>query len=513
MSQIAYRANLTASGFPFLVKDFGRSVVLKQFDQNYVPSTTTSAADVAKEVGVPQMYFCENVLPTAEGFKSVSYRTVTPTNDPSETNFIDVHQVRDIDENHALISFTGDARVFICIAPLYTWVSIPAPAGLRDRLITTAHVQGTTYIYLGKQGCYKYNFSTNLLEPVTLAGLNGPTILGIVSSQGYLVAWSDTSVAWSSTIDPTDFVPSITTGAGGGSIEGTKGAITVLKEQSQGFIVYTTKNAVAAVYSNNARYPFNYRPISGAGGLNDLRQIGGEESGASHWIYGTAGLQQITTQQSLTIFPEVTDFVSGKYIDSFNWTTKEIESDIIDGTIMKRRLEVIASRYLVISYGTVGPKYTHALVYDLALKRWGKLRLTHVSCFACDIAPPELDLPKESIAFLTESGSIQVVEMDSIKYPGKGVAYLGNYKHTRTRQIQLQAVDISKSRSEGTLELLDKIRYESGTKATMPLYLARVSENNLHYISSAVAASHSLVLLGSFDLSYLELHYNVHGRR
>ena len=50
-------------------------------------------------------------------------------------------------------------------------------------------------------------------------------VVGITQSTGYMIAWTKNTVAWSSTIDPTDFVPDSLTGAGGGGVEEVKGAI------------------------------------------------------------------------------------------------------------------------------------------------------------------------------------------------------------------------------------------------------------------------------------------------
>jgi hypothetical protein len=70
-----------------------------------------------------------------------------------------------------------------------------------------------------------------------------------------LLAWNETTLYWSSTTDPTDFTPSLATGAGSGGVQNIKGAITIAAPISTGLIVYSNQNAVAAVYSGNARFP------------------------------------------------------------------------------------------------------------------------------------------------------------------------------------------------------------------------------------------------------------------
>jgi hypothetical protein len=84
------------------------------------------------------------------------------------------------------------------------------------------------------------------LVAVTLTGLVAADILGVVGVSGYLIAWTKSVIAWSSLLSPTDFTPSLATGAGGGSVQGARGDIVVCLAHTVGFVVYTNQNAVAA---------------------------------------------------------------------------------------------------------------------------------------------------------------------------------------------------------------------------------------------------------------------------
>ena len=53
MAQVTYRANLSAASFPFIALNFGRSVIVKAYDNNYLPSVS-SKEDADKDTGVPQ---------------------------------------------------------------------------------------------------------------------------------------------------------------------------------------------------------------------------------------------------------------------------------------------------------------------------------------------------------------------------------------------------------------------------------------------------------------------------
>lgn len=53
MGQVVYRANLSAPNFPMLSGNFGRTVIVKGQDQNYIGSSLlVSPADADKDVGV-----------------------------------------------------------------------------------------------------------------------------------------------------------------------------------------------------------------------------------------------------------------------------------------------------------------------------------------------------------------------------------------------------------------------------------------------------------------------------
>ena len=78
MAQVLTRLNLASTAFPFLSEFSGRGIIVKQSDQNYVPSTV-SKEDLDKDIGIPQVYYCHNIMSTGQGYMSVAYvRTVTP---------------------------------------------------------------------------------------------------------------------------------------------------------------------------------------------------------------------------------------------------------------------------------------------------------------------------------------------------------------------------------------------------------------------------------------------------
>jgi hypothetical protein len=78
MAQIRYRANLSAKDFVYSSQQWGRSVVLKQYDQNF-SRQIVSPTDPDKDIGIPQIFYCHNVFPQAQGFQSVGIPNIIPT--------------------------------------------------------------------------------------------------------------------------------------------------------------------------------------------------------------------------------------------------------------------------------------------------------------------------------------------------------------------------------------------------------------------------------------------------
>jgi len=86
----------------------------------------------------------------------------------------------------------------------------------------------------------------------------------------------------------------------------------------------------------------------------------------------------MSSQKAQIVLPEITDFLAGKVFEDFDEVTKELSLTELTAT-MKKKTKFISSRYLIVSYGIT--EFTHALIYDIALERLGKLKIAHVDCF------------------------------------------------------------------------------------------------------------------------------------
>ena len=492
-----YTVPLKQPEFPMLSSQAPRTVM-----QN---SETASSG-----VESPGLIYCHNIMPTSYGFDSIGYISQVPPYSPATTAFTDVRTVYSSDRERFYLAFTSDGSVYALDFGTTFWnkLTISAPTNSED--ITVGTVNGISYIFFKNIGAYVYNSATKTLIPTTLVGLDLTKVIGVTASYGYLIAYTENSVAWSSTLDPTDFVPSLTTGAGGGDVSGIGGAIRFIVPNSLGFIIYSDTNAIAGTYTGNVKYPFKYREVDNSKGGISLDRTAYESNSAEQFAYTKAGLQALTSQKAVTLLPEVTDFLAGKEIETFNEATLSFDS-IKFNTTLNKKIKFIASRYLVISYGVAS--FTHAIVYDIVLKRLGKLLIDHADCFEyVGTIGSQVEVSKESIAFLLPTGEVKLVDFSSAA-EANGVALFGKFQYTRSRMITLhrvaaEDVEVSYNLNVHSLVSLDGKTYT-------PYAGIEVYNNNgiREFAFRRTGINHILVLIGRFELNSLILSYTLNGRR
>lgn len=527
MSQIVYRGNLSAKAFPLLTDFQGQTVIVPGPDNTFNRSLV-STEDLDRDVGVPTLFYCHNVLPAPYGFNSIGYETTIPAIIPAVTTFTDTKILR----SNAISSTTNGPRFYFAPQPSGThytfilggtkWLPISNvvsyPAGTN---ITYATLQGISYIFFAGIGCYKWDSLSNSLISVTLGGLVAANILGITAYQGYMIAYDSANIYWSSVLDITpsanavDFVPSLTTGASNIRPEGAKGPITVVLPATFGIAIYTTSNIVSAVYSGNSRYPFNFKEVVASGGCTSGDYITYDANTGNQYAYTTSGLQTVTATATQTVFPEITDFLAGQDFEDFNETTLQFTASTLTAP-MKKRLTSVADRYLIFSYGITS--LTHAIVYDMTQKRYGKLKVDHVSCFEFEYLDPALsDAPRRSIAFLKADGSVSIVNPSVTFANSKGVILLGKFQYVRSRLLTLENLTFQSVHDNQACQAWDMVSVSGGTLDSTTLYpmynVTPPGENQQSYNTHKTGKNHSILLVGGFFLSSFVLTFHIAGRR
>lgn len=517
MAQTQYRINLSAKDFVFLAAQWGRSIILKQYDQNF-SRQIVSPSDPDKDIGIPQIFYCHNTMPAAQGFASVGYDVIAPSI-PGITGVSQTEFYKNTDQSIGFLAFiytAGAVTVYSLPNGSLAWTKVADVVSTSEVQVTTANVNGQTYFWFPSVGCFTYSPSSNSFTAVTLTGLTISAILGITDSFGYMIAWSVDSVAWSSVVSATDFTPSLETGAGGGGVQAAKGNIFICKHHVFGFIVYTDLNAVASVYSGNARFPFNFREIVGSGGLTSQQMADTDSESGNQYAYTTSGLQLISITQGNVVFPELTNFIGGGRFEDFNEATLQFISTVVTPGTINKQIAVISNRYLVISYG-IATQFSHALIYDIGMKRWGKVKINHVQALTYHGMNTDFEEARTTLGFIDNTGQISLVDFSLDSANTHGVIILGRYQHVRNRTITLLEVapETMQANSPSNLQLYDLPTLDGKT------FLPAVALNQTpkstalapYYECRITGLNHSLLFIGAFALDSCVLAYIPNGRR
>lgn len=519
MSQIVYRGNLSSAFFPFISELQGRTVIVGGQDQNF-NRQLQSSADLDKDIGIPQLYYCHNVLPNGNGFQSVGYEVrISGVSVDGQSQIFTVREDATSSKGYLMKGPDGwrvvtNENVGWSSPQTTFWDPNTSSFGLLPvgSQLTLAHVSGITYIYAEAWGCLRYDFVLQRFEYVPLSGLNTNVIVGITESNGYLIAYSTNSVAWSSTITATDFVPSLQTGAGGGSVEGIKGPITCGSPTSNGFTIFTQVNAVSVLYTGNSRYPFQFSECTGSGGVGSLERVTYEADSGYNYVYTSKGFQVIQSKSAQTVFADVTDYLAGQYFEDFDEASQTFTYQTLTIPLQKK-MTLIASRYLVISYGV--NSLTHCIVYDTVQKRFGKLKVEHTDCFEYELLTEDVsDIPKKAIAFIQRDGTVLVVNF-AISFTNRsGVALLGKYQYVRSRHLYLDSAEIENATPGGALTVNCLTSYDGKNfnLITPGTVLVQSRNTAVYGFGSPGGINHTLLVQGCFNLTTTELAFHIGGR-
>lgn len=543
MSQVSYSANLAADDFPLLSQLQSRTVIVGKNDQDY-ELEINSNQKLQKEKRFPQAYYIHNAMPSGQGYQSIGYIQKI-LNHPTATDFRGAFILRDTSENKSLYSPAG-GKNYIWDRNFNEWRSINPIMAVETNLVTVAYLNGETYIFYEKIGCFKYNKTTQLFETVVLIGLVSANINGICAAQGFLLAWDDLNFIYRSQPgSPLNFTPDSALGSGAGIPEDIRGKIVVVLPIANGYIVYTTANMVAAVFQTNIRYPFNYKEISGSSGVVSPDHVSWQDNVGDHYAWTIAGLQKVNKSQAIAIFPEVTDFLTAKIFEDYNTIIDSFEVTKLTSQL-NVQVTVVGSRYAVISYGVVSGLFTHAIIYDLAFKRFGKVKIEHVDCFTyvvpnlsgditwdmfADLTWDDLgdttwadlqtqlrtqETPKEIVGFLGTDGLVSIINFDLVQTGNIGVVVFGKYQYVRDRMLTLDSVDLENIDVGANFLLTHLVSIDGKSIAFKNNLYLKTSVDGLRSYNTIrpqnTGKNHTLVGKGTFNLTSLEMKFHQDGR-
>jgi hypothetical protein len=542
MSQISYRANLASKSFPLISKFQGHTIIVDGNDQVY--TRYGSPSERMRDVNTPQVYYMHNVLPTVEGYQAQTFFRESNLNYLGQTldtlpygsagvigNFGELFPFMNGNGGnnqiiHLMPGTQSDTNLYVKGISGAAYDLVTGTASTRIGQVSVCTVNGRSFIFTaGSPGALgEWNGSTNQSNTATAAGLNLTTTKGILSSFGYLIAFSSNSVAWSSVTDPLDFVPSTITGAGGGSIQELKGTINFATATAFGFILYTNANCVSATYTGNSRFPWKFKEIEGAAGVLNAALVSKDISLSGQYVYTvTGGIQFLTASKAINLFPEISD-ITNNFNEYFDTTTNQIvSSTTIAGAINFLLLAFINNRYLILSYVDVDQKFNpygigdsagYALVYDTLLERWGKFRHEHRLVYQ---GPNSFN----DIRFLSRSGVTwyAIFENSSITDPAlfrelDVVLIFGKYQYVRGRRLVLDKIWADGVDQDfGNMQIYAYPSFD-GTKKEPPQlgYLYSQVGNQVIYNFNLESLNHSILIKGWFNLTNLRLDFHLGAR-
>lgn len=560
MSIQRFKVALNNANFPLISTKAQRAVFVPGLDAAPRTPRVFMGSDASADYNMTQVIYAENVMPVAEGVRSVGYLPTIPAATPATTAFNSVFPLRDANENFVLFSPASNSN-FVHNPNTNTWTSLGGIAAISGHAlaaglnpvnsrVTYAYVDGRTFVCYSRLqssavtpvdlSIYEWQSATSTLVLATTVQ-NLPfaagTIDGIASSSGNLIVWSNLTIAWApfngAAFNFQPFLNGAFTGAGHQIPEDIQGAITSIIGTSGGFVAFTRRNAIAANYhAETLASPWIFREIPNAGGLENYEQATVEGSAANIQAYTTAGMQSITLNSAETTHGEVADFIAARQAESYDFNTQSLTTGRVSVNLFTK-LTNIGNRYLVVSYGYFPGVFSFALVYDVVLRRWGKLRILHRDCFTyvypsgaapltyaalldvqysdtalasyaeANVTNNGITAAHNAMAFLQADGTVLLAAWSQRETVDQAVVIIGRVQLTRQRNTQLNRLEI-----EGL---------EAGTVSIQSSHDGRTIDG----VHSTVTISHiddyrvagclvdtknfNVVIEGSFNLSTLIL--------
>lgn len=510
---------INAADFPFTYEQASRSATQNQDIGPRLPGFF--AGDQANfDFGQPQLIYCENVMPYAKGIMTVSYDLFFgPAFSPTPTNVDQVFKL--VDENNRSYAFIPAGgqnwlyNQFIGSATTYNSFVFA------NSLVTTAEVEGRSYICYERDRILRLTAVGPALPTVTFTYPPGVTIAdvrGIAAVGNYMVFFTDITIYWCSVLNVLDF-SDIDQGAGNQIPTEITGSIVGIAPIPGGAIIYTTSCAIGMRFTNNAAAPFVFKAIPGVLGVFSIRQVAEASPEGAHYVFSAAGLLKVTLTQSVEVFPEATDFFRGTFLETWNSTLKKVNR-VNNAGPGRPKVTLVNSRYLVLSYGISGggittpPRYAYALIHDIALGRWGKIKYNHCDVFSTS----RLTNDESRICFLTTAlyGNSLRRDLQQDVPNGIGVAVFGHFQERHDRMITMQSLTIDAFTFAfdpvPTVNLLGAETGELRTSVT-PMNLVQNNAGGMVYASRVTAQNFDIAVEGSFSIKTILAKVQKHGYR
>ena len=540
MTQVYYRANLNDEEFPLVSKFQGKTVIQATIDQNYKQTLYDKVAD---DRGIPEAYYMHNVVPSIHGYKSVSYVDAID-GVTGVLTFDKIFQVKDFDGNRGLIATCLEGKTYLLSSLSRQWKEVTVPGQPATDQVTVASATGSTFICYANWGIFTVDLINLTLTAAPIQWdnpLTNANIVGISASNNYLLAHDGATLYWSSALDVLDFKASQITGAGSGTPASATGNIIMLSPVGIGFAVYCQGNIIVATFSGNVQYPWIFKEAPNGAGIADITSVTSTGEDNSNYAWTTAGLLKVTLAGCTTLHPAVSDFLGGRIYESYDTSNDMLVVEKL-ASYLKVRMAFVASRFLCISYGPTTYQYT--LVYDVALKRWGKLKQEHVQLFEVSYevlfdVPTYYDIglvsydsyasdtynslntgknqapsARHSMAYMTSSGQVRMIVVEYGDTESDAVLLLGKYQIFRAHTVAVQGMTIESIDTDNTgfsVKVLTSLDGKNAAITTTPY--ETVGDGIRSYDCLVIGQNHSLLIKGAFHITAIVIVFTKNGNR
>lgn len=522
MAQITAKFELATADFPLFSDLAGRTILAEEQRQTAVATTPSTLPQIMQK---PQIIYAENVIPTATGYKSIGFNTQYFALRGRRV-LSDVFQTLDSLKQPAILGACTDGTLWLYDEQIPRWLGVTKPAGWNGGKLSFALVSGLSLVFLPGAGLYELNGTTKQLVKKTVTGIVDTSALGICGVFGYLIFYDSSTIYYSSATNPLDFVPSLSTGAGSGKVQEALGVIRFLRQTSLGFFIFCENNIVSAQYSQNIRYPWIFKAVDNSTGVDDISHVTDEDDTGSHYALSVFGLLSFNVKSARAIFPAVTDFLAAGRLESYDKITHvSTFTPVVGG--LRKRINFINRRWLIISYGIV--ECTQALLYDSALRRWGKIVTDHAAFVALNLDYSSVflkcsDLLVAASSYFTACNAMYSAEIAQFRNDpvltcfspdGKlkiatlehlsvddAIVILGKFQLTRGKKCQIQELELECVGEDNIAATLLSSSNGKTIDSITPMYKLEAADGFVHFLGSEApeAENHLVELRGAFNI-------------
>lgn len=591
MTQRKHQVNLASDYLPVAADDVGATTILLGADHTWQRRLISPDQSDANSK-LPQTLYASGFMPAQTGWASVAeldigfgallpagYSPNTPLEEmrgAASGDFIKVAVVKNA-------ATTARALAYI-IGGIGTWklaagITIPNST---NPLISTARVQGHDYLFIQGIGLFIYTWATDTWAKATMDGLVESELIGIVSAAGYLIAYSQSDAAWSTTFNllpdgsvrntayvlddlvyedgyvfkcttagtsagtepvwltsttvgatladgsvvwtlqttTIDFVPSSITGAGGGAVEEATGPIVYVKRVAGGFILYTNANAVAALYTANASFPFIFKEIQSCGGLQSKYLVTDSDAQTGHIAYTSRGLQLVTTTGVKGLYPEW-----ARSLDQVAHSEERVSYAYSAGNVVQSTVSAVLTQLVLCGGRFLAANLGESVsLFDLTLLRPGRVGGSTTSfVFNQRWSEDFSTVSPESIGVIgsfATSGSLTAlipVYLGPDATAINGTLIFGNFKHVIEQDITMLTVEFSGATGYVPMNIVAAYLLTSYDGRTWGLATAITldsSKAGIGYILGECCqegVTHAIYVEGSMHLTGITLTYTTGG--